>query len=115
MVFKFQTLRLSVVSVRKSASWYESFLGIRPHEISDHFASFQVGLHTFDLAQADGKSPTSKGGSVGYWLVDDLDKALSCAKNLGARIHRGPLRVEEIGRTIVQIEDPFGSIIGLEG
>lgn len=31
------------------------------------------------------------------------------------KLYRGPLEVKEIGRTICQLEDPFGNIIGIEG
>jgi predicted enzyme related to lactoylglutathione lyase len=36
------------------------------------------------------------------------------AIELGGEIYRGPLRVEEVRRTIVQIKDPMGNIIGFE-
>jgi predicted enzyme related to lactoylglutathione lyase len=33
---------------------------------------------------------------------------------LGGKIYRGPLRIEDARRTIAQIQDPFGNVIGLE-
>lgn len=65
--------------------------------------------------RADEKSPVSKGGSVGYWLVEDFEASIQHAIELGAKIYRGPLTVSEIGRVIVQLEDPFGNVIGFEG
>lgn len=49
-----------------------------------------------------------------YWLIDNVDIILERAKELGSQLYRGPLKVNEIKRTIMQIKDPFGNIIGFE-
>jgi len=117
MVFKIEnlaTIRMSVSDVEKSRDWYRTFLGIEPVEDSSNFASFRIGNALLDIALADEKSPVSKGGSVGYWLVDNLDAAIEKAKSLNGKIYRGPLRVDEVHKTIVQIEDAQGNVFGLE-
>lgn len=114
-VESFATIRLSVASVSKSTAWYQEFFSCAPFEDDERFASFKIAGLALDIVLADEKSPISKGGSVGYWLVDDVDLAVDRAISLGAKVYRGPLRVEEIERTIVQLEDPFGNVIGLEG
>ena len=53
-------------------------------------------------------------GSVGYWFIDDMDELLKRVEQIGGKIYRGPLRVNEVQRTIVQIQDPFGNVIGIE-
>lgn len=83
-------------------------------EDSEGFVSFRIGGLSFDLCRADEKSPCSRGGSVGYFLVDDLEGVIAQANNLGGSIYRGPLKVDETQRTIAQILDPFGNVIGLE-
>lgn len=111
----FATIRLIVNDVAKSRDWYRVFFGAEPVEDVPHFASFLInGVH-FNLVLADEKNPFSTGGSIGYWLVEDFDGALKRALELGASIYRGPLKVPEIRRTIAQIRDPFGNVIGLEG
>lgn len=110
----FSTLRLSVVDVAKSCAWYARFLGIEASYVDPDFASFNVAGVQLDLCTADGRSPVSAGGSVGYWLVEDLDIAVARAKELGAAVYRGPLRVEEVRRSIVQVADPYGNVFGLE-
>lgn len=57
---------------------------------------------------------SSVGGSVGYWQVDKLDHVVSKAIGLGAELYRGPLKVQEIRRIIVQIKDPMGNVVGFE-
>jgi predicted enzyme related to lactoylglutathione lyase len=76
--------------------------------------SFKINETYFDISLADTKSPLSTGGSVGYWLVDNLEGVIKRAQELGGSIYRGPLRVPEIQRTIVQIQDPYGNVIGFE-
>jgi uncharacterized protein len=113
-VMNLTTIRMSVDNIQISCEWYKSFFGIEPIENQENFVSFQIGDMCLDLSIADDKSPVSRGGSIGYWLVDDLDAAISAATNLGGKIYRGPLRVNEIQRTIVQIIDPQGNVFGLE-
>lgn len=110
----FATIRLSVIDVHKSRGWHSSFWGLTPIEDLKDFVSFKIGDVCLDLALADAKSPASIEGAVGYWLVDDLDQAIARALELKGSIYRGPLKVTETQRTIVQIKDPFGNVFGLE-
>lgn len=111
---EFATIRMSVSDVSKVRDWHRDFWDQEPIEDLKDFVSFKIANTNFDISLADEKSPTSTGGSVGYWLVDDLDKALAKALDLKATIFRGPLRVNEVQRTIVQIKDPYGNVFGLE-
>ena len=109
------TIRMHVADVAKSRDWYRKFLAIEPLEDLENFVSFKIGSTFFDLTVADQKSPISPGGSVGYWFVDDIDELVERAVLFGARIYRGPLDVQEVQRTIVQILDPCGNVVGFEG
>ena len=110
----FATIRICVSNFQNSRDWYKSFFGIEPIEDLENFASFRIGNTLFDISLADQKSPLSTGGSVGYWLVDNLENAIAKAKSLDGQVYRGPLRVDEVKRTIVQIKDPYGNVFGLE-
>jgi predicted enzyme related to lactoylglutathione lyase len=114
VIKNFATIRLFVDDVAKSRDWYKSYFGIEPIEDIGNFSSFRIGQTMLDISVADDKSPLSQGGSVGYWQVDNLEQAVSHAIELGGQIYRGPLRVNEIQKTIVQILDPFGNVFGLE-
>jgi predicted enzyme related to lactoylglutathione lyase len=113
-VLEFSTLRISSVDVARSREWYEAFFGIAPFEVLEHFVSFKINSTCLDIVLADEKSPYSPGGSVGYWLVDSIESVISRAEELGGEVYRGPLRVDEIQRTIVQIMDPIGNVMGFE-
>ncbi len=113
-VQSFATIRLSVADVQQSRDWYKSLFGIEPVEDLENFVSFKISETLFDISLADEKSPVSTGGSVGYWLVDDIEDIIAHATRFGGRVYRGPLRVDEVRRTIVQIMDPFGGVVGFE-
>ncbi|MEK7355448.1 MAG: VOC family protein [Bdellovibrionota bacterium] len=114
-VSEFATIRLCVADVKQSKNWYAEFFGTQPVEDLENFVSFKIAGTCLDLAVADEKSPLSKGGSVGYWLVDDFEAAITYAIELGGKVYRGPLKVPEVRRIIAQIEDPYGNVVGIEG
>ena len=110
----FATIRLSVSKVSECRDWYKQLFEVEPIEDIENFVSFKLQNVCFDLCLADEKSPISTGGSVGYWYVDSIESLLDKVLHLGGSIYRGPMNVPEIQRTIVQIQDPFGNIIGFE-
>jgi predicted enzyme related to lactoylglutathione lyase len=110
----FATLRISSPDVAKSRDWYRRFFNQAPVVDIKDFASFEIGGIHFDISLADAKSPSSPGGSVGYWLIDDMEDLLRRVQDVGAKIYRGPLKISETQRTILQIQDPFGNVIGFE-
>lgn len=110
----FITLRITVTDVGRSRDWYKQLFNQEPYEDLEDFVSFKINGNFIDLCLADDKSPVSTGGSVGYWLVNDLDSLLSRVEQIGGKIYRGPLRVNETQRTILQVQDPFGNVIGFE-
>ncbi|WP_409478347.1 VOC family protein [Pseudobdellovibrio sp. HCB154] len=117
MIFQiknFSTLRIFSHDLRKSRDWYIQFLGQLPIEDLENFVSFQIGNTKLDITVPDQKNPFSTGGSIGYWLVDDVNLVLKKTEQLGGKLYRGPLKVPEIQRQILQIQDPFGNVLGFE-
>lgn len=111
---EFSTLRIFSNDLRQSRDWYAQFFGQNPIEDLENFVSFQIGKTKFDITAPDQKNPFSSGGAVGYWLVDDVNLVLKKAEQLGGKSYRGPLKVPEIQRQIMQIQDPFGNVLGFE-
>jgi predicted enzyme related to lactoylglutathione lyase len=110
----FSTLRLLSNDVSKSRDWYKSLFNQDPIKDTENFVSFKVAGVFFDITSPDAKNPFSSGGSIGYWLVENIDEAIARVKELGGEVFRGPLKIQEINRIIVQIKDPFGNVIGFE-
>lgn len=111
---KISTVRIASPNVGLSRDWYKQLFATDPIVDIENFVSFNIAGTVFDIALADAKSPLSPGGSVGYWLIDDLNGLLKRVEELGAKVYRGPLKVPEIQRTILQIQDPYGNVVGFE-
>ena len=107
-------IRIFANDLQKSRNFYKALFNQEPVEDLEFFVSFKVGGTCFDITVSDAKNPFSQGGSVGYWLVDDIEVVLKKVEALGGKLYRGPLKVPETQRTIMQIQDPFGNVIGFE-
>ena len=104
-----------VDDIKESRDFYSRLFDVKPFEEDEMFCSFKFGNTYFNLHPADERSPKSKGGSVSYLSVDDFEAFVERAKLFNMKRYRGPLYVKETDRTICQLEDPFGNIIGVEG
>ena len=105
-------------NVEESAKWYEQFLQLsqdKAEAILGQFALIRISKIEFCFHKADEKSPVSTGGCVAYWEVDSLDETIQRAIECGGEIYRGPIQIHNEPRWIVQIKDPFGNVIGVEG
>lgn len=113
-LISFQAIRIISKDLSRSRDFYSSLFEISPFEDEEAFVSFLINGVSLDLCLEDLKNPSSVGGSVGYWLVEDLDKLIQKALSLGASVYRGPIDVLVTGRRIIQIQDPVGGIMGFE-
>jgi predicted enzyme related to lactoylglutathione lyase len=111
---EFTTIRLLANDVLKSRDWYQSLFEQMPIEDTKNFVSFKIAGINLEITLQDLKNPFSTGGSIGYWLVNDIEQVLERVRELGGELYRGPLKVPETNRNIMQIKDPFGNIIGFE-
>lgn len=111
---EFAGIRIFSNDLRKSRDWYKALFNQDPIEDLESFVSFKINGTCFDITVPDAKNPFSSGGAVGYWLVDNIETVLKRVEELDGKLYRGPLRVPEMQRTIMQIQDPFGNIIGFE-
>ncbi len=89
------TLRISSKDLKASKNFYAIFFGLSPTENLSNFVSFSIAGATLELVLEDEKSPASKGGSVGYFEVNNLDSLLTHAQKLGA-IDRIQARITEL-------------------
>jgi predicted enzyme related to lactoylglutathione lyase len=105
-----------VTNVGEALDWYErAFPGAVRSSVPSHRFEFLVvrGVR-IEIVPADDKVPSGPGGSIVYWRVPQLEPALEHMEKLGARLYRGPLRVED-GQAMCQVQDPWGNCIGLRG
>lgn len=114
MIQALYRLRLISSDIKQSKLFFESLFDVKTIENQTTFVAFKIADSYLEIILEDLKNPASTGGSIGYWLVDDLDYFINKANELGGKIYRGPLKIDEIESRIVQIQDPAGCIIGFE-
>lgn len=78
------------------------------------FSYLRIGTIDLEIVQADEKVASGAAGSVVYWAVADLDRALAHFAALGAHLYRGPMAIQE-ELWMCQVRDPWGNCIGLRG
>ena len=115
MIKNLLTNLMFVENIKESRNFYCKLFDMEPFEEDDRFCSFKFGNTYSNLHPANEKSPKSKGGSVVYLQVEVFESFIKRAISLDMKIYRGPIEVKETGKTICQLEDPFGNIIGIEG
>ena len=99
-----------------AAAWWAEFLGVPADHLlrDDSFFYFDVEGVEFGFHLADPELNPQGASSVVYLRVGDHAAAVARSTSHGARLHRGPLDVDE-GRVIAQFLDPFGNVFGLDG
>lgn len=97
-------------------SWYQkAFSGAVVVEMPEfNFRALRIGDFFIEVVRADDKVPSGKSGTVLYWAVPDLLKAIEHFESIGSEIYRGPMPIEN-GQGMCQMTDPFGNLIGLRG
>lgn len=97
-------------------SWWADLLECPPDGVSveDGFVRFEVGDIEFGFHPSDTEKNPVGGSPVVYLRTEDLSDAVARAESKGARLHRGPLAIDD-SRSIAQLVDPFGNVFGLDG
>lgn len=113
-VSKISAHRIFVKSVHESKAWYQSLFGVPPSEDLADFCAFQINGTRLELVAEDPKNPYHLGGSICYWDIESLDEVLVVLSKIGGKLYRGPLVVPETNSKIMQVQDPFGNLIGFE-
>lgn len=97
-------------------AWYrKAFPGAAVLELPEFgFRALRIGDFAIEVVCSDETVPSGRAGTVLYWAVEDLVKAIAHFCRLGSNIYRGPMQIED-GLGMCQITDPFGNLIGLRG
>jgi predicted enzyme related to lactoylglutathione lyase/uncharacterized damage-inducible protein DinB len=108
------TVRLHADDLAAARAWYADLLGAEPSFVRDEYVEWRVGPHDHELGILDRRFAPQheQGGSVTYWQVDDVDRALADLLARGATVHED---VRDFGggyRGAVVI-DPFCNALGI--
>lgn len=102
-----------VTDLDAAVTWYTDFLGADADRPMPQLARWDLG-HTILTLHAEDEFNTpapATAGTVPYFTVTDVEAVKQAAERLGATAHRGPKTVFS-GETLLQIQDPFGNLIG---
>ena len=107
---------IHVASLYEAKAWYlKAFPMSQEIPLKDeNCILLDVEGFAIELVLADSKVPSGKAGTVLYWSVPSLQKAIDHFRSLGSTLYRGPMAIEN-GLGMCQVSDPFGNLIGLRG
>ncbi|MBD9494528.1 glyoxalase/bleomycin resistance/dioxygenase family protein [Ensifer sp. ENS01] len=105
-----------VADTQAGLVWYQRAFPDAEHRFlaAFDFSYLRIGTIDLEIVQADEKVASGAAGSVVYWAVANLDRALAHFEALGAVLYRGPMAIQE-GLWMCQVRDPWGNCIGLRG
>jgi predicted enzyme related to lactoylglutathione lyase len=108
------TVRLHAEDLAAARAWYSDLLGGDPYFVRDEYVEWRVGPHDHELGILDRRFAAGHetGGTVTYWLVDDVDTALEDLLGRGARAHED-VRDFGGGYRGGVVVDPFGNALGI--
>lgn len=105
-----------VPDVALGLEWYKKAFpkAVARYLIASDFTLLDINGFSLEIVQADSKVGAGAFGTVLYWSVESLEESLAHFESLGAKLYRGPMKIEG-GLSMCQVEDPFGNLIGLRG
>ena len=110
------SLLIPVPDVSAALAWYQSvFPGserIGPE--SQAIAILKLQDLQIEIVKEDKKVMSGSSGVVLYWQVKHLLEEMERLEELGAKLYRGPISIEN-NESMCQLKDPFGNLIGLRG
>ncbi len=103
-----------VPDVQVGLDWYQLAFpaAIRSYIAEFNFEFLNIAGIQLEIVPSDDKVAAGACGSVVYWAVPDLEIALLHLQSIGAKLYRGPLKIEA-GQSMCQVRDPWGNCIGL--
>ncbi|MDG3015117.1 VOC family protein [Speluncibacter jeojiensis] len=111
-----RSLMVFADSLRVVANWYSGWLGLGPARHIPGADGMVIGDRDLEFVvhPADHDKNPQGGNTVIYWSSESVAADVQRLTDLGAALHRGPLRIDE-HRHICQLLDPWGNVFGLEG
>jgi catechol 2,3-dioxygenase-like lactoylglutathione lyase family enzyme len=111
MIKALRTVIYPVSDVAKAKEFYTALTGAEPYYDQPYYIGYNVG--GFELGLDPNRVVShAEGGQLGYWYVENIEKAYEHALSIGAK-KRGDIQEVGEGIKVVAVEDPFGNPIGL--
>ena len=112
MVKGLATVIYHVSDVDRAKAWYARAFQQQPYFDEPFYVGFNIAGYELGLdPNSDGGSP-GRGGSVAYWRVEDIERAIAHFADAGAAVASSAQDVGG-GIKVATVTDPFGNLIGL--
>lgn len=111
MILGLRTVIYGVKDVEKSKKWYEKVFGVSPYFDEPFYVGFNIG--GYELGLDPNQEPLKNGtGSVAYWGVENIEKAVDHFVKSGAKLNT---EIQNVGGDILvaTLTDPDGNVMGL--
>ncbi|MFC7622995.1 VOC family protein [Microlunatus sp. GCM10028923] len=119
----FATLTIWADDVAAAAAWYEQVVGVAPYfetpgpDGRPAYREFRIGdlqaeLGIIDRRYAFPGVPSTAGGALMHWHVDDLEGTLARLLELGATALQ-PITPRDDGFATAAVIDPFGNLLAI--
>jgi predicted enzyme related to lactoylglutathione lyase len=112
MVKGLATVIYHVTDVDHAKTWYAGVFQQQPYFDEPFYVGFNIAGYELGLDPNPAGGSPGRGGSVAYWLVDDIEVAVRYFVEAGASAASGPQDVGG-GIQVATVTDPFGNPIGL--
>ena len=110
MTVQIKTIIYPVKDLAKAKVLFNQLLGVEPVWDQPYYVGYQVDGHDIGLDPHGHKKGMT--GSVGFWDVDDIAKAVQGLVDVGAELMQEPTDVGG-GKLIALVKDTDGNVIGL--
>lgn len=112
MMLGLRTAIYHVPDLPRAKTWYTEAFGVAPYFDEPFYVGFNIAGYELGLNPDQSVARPGPGGSVAYWRVADIARAVEHFQNAGALL-RAPIQDVGGGIRVAEVADPFGNMIGL--
>ena len=111
-VLGLRTVIYHVPDLKRAKEWFSSAFGVKPYFDEPFYVGFNVAGYELGLDPDTKGVRPGAGGSVAYWGVANVEKAVEHFIREGATL-KSP--IQDVGEAIrvATVADPFGNLVGL--
>ena len=106
------TVIYHVPDLDRAKAWYATAFQTQPYFDEPFYVGFNIAGYELGLDPSPSTGRAGPGGSVAYWRVEHIERAVEQFLNAAASLVAPPQDVGG-GIKVASVADPFGNVIGL--
>jgi len=112
MVKGLGTVIYHVADLNRAKAWYSAAFQATPYFDQPFYVGFNIAGYELGLDPNQKVASAGRGGSVAYWRVAAIERAVQHFGTVGATV-ASPIHDVGEGIKVATVADPFGNLIGL--